>query len=59
MARELATYCESELVLVPKMTHNEPFYSPTIEYWGFVLSRLAVPVDEVSPTEATAGSPGE
>jgi pimeloyl-ACP methyl ester carboxylesterase len=59
MARELAGYCDSELVLVPEMTHNEPFYSPDIAYWGLVLSRLAVPVDEVAPTEATAGSPRE
>jgi pimeloyl-ACP methyl ester carboxylesterase len=56
MARELAEYCESELVVVPEMTHNEPFYSPTIEYWGLILSRLIVPLDDVSRTETTAGS---
>lgn len=40
MAEELATYCESELLVVPNMTHNEPFYSPDIAYWGLILSRL-------------------
>jgi pimeloyl-ACP methyl ester carboxylesterase len=40
MAQELASYCESELVIVPEMTHNEPFYSPDIAYWGLILFRL-------------------
>ena len=41
MAQELASYCESELVVVPGMTHNQPFYAPDIAYWGLILSRLA------------------
>ena len=40
MAEELASYCESELIVVPGMTHNEPFYAPDIAYWGLILSRL-------------------
>jgi pimeloyl-ACP methyl ester carboxylesterase len=40
MAQELASYGESELVVVPGMTHNEPFYAPDIAYWGLILSRL-------------------
>jgi uncharacterized protein len=40
MAEELASYCESELVVVPGMTHNEPFYAPDIAYWGLILSRI-------------------
>jgi pimeloyl-ACP methyl ester carboxylesterase len=56
MAQELAGYCESELVLVPGMTHNEPFYTPTMDYWGLILSRLETPLDEVAKRETTAGS---
>lgn len=40
MAEELASYCQSELVVVPNMTHNQPFYTPEIAYWGLILSRL-------------------
>ena len=40
MAEELASYCRSELVVVPNMTHNQPFYAPDIAYWGLILSRL-------------------
>jgi pimeloyl-ACP methyl ester carboxylesterase len=40
MAEELASYCEAELVVVPGMTHNEPFYAPDMAYWGLILSRL-------------------
>lgn len=51
MAEELATYCESELLVVPKMTHNEPFYNPDIAYWGLILSRLTAPVEEEKPVD--------
>ena len=47
MAEELASYCEAELLVVPDMTHNQPFYAPDIAYWGLILSRL------------TAENPGE
>jgi pimeloyl-ACP methyl ester carboxylesterase len=40
MAEELASYCESELVVVPELTHNQPFYAPDMAYWGLILSRL-------------------
>jgi pimeloyl-ACP methyl ester carboxylesterase len=45
MASEVAACCgaESELVVVPNMTHNEPFYKPRLSYWGLIVSRL-VPV---------------
>ena len=36
MAQELIGYCgaQSELVIVPMLTHNEPFYRPHLSYWG-------------------------
>lgn len=40
MAEELASYCQSELIIVPGMTHNQPFYAPDLAYWGLILSRL-------------------
>jgi len=43
MAEELASYCAAELVVVPGMTHNEPFYAPDLAYWGLILSRLTAP----------------
>jgi uncharacterized protein len=45
MASEIAACCgpDSELVVVPNLTHNEPFYKPRLSYWGLIVSRL-VPV---------------
>ena len=42
MASELKSVSgdESELVVVPKLTHNEPFYRPKLDYWGLIISRL-------------------
>lgn len=42
MAEELAAYCgsQSELVIVPMLTHNEPFYRPHLSYWGRIASWL-------------------
>lgn len=34
-----STSC-AELILVPGLTHNEPFHRPTIEYWGPIISFL-------------------
>jgi pimeloyl-ACP methyl ester carboxylesterase len=44
MAEELTNYCgsQSELVIVPKLSHNEPFYRPTFSYWGRITSWLQV-----------------
>lgn len=52
MAQELASYCESELIVVPDTTHNQPFYAPDIAYWGLILSRLtATHPNESVPAE--------
>ena len=42
MAAELKSVSgdESELVVVPKLTHNEPFYRPRLDYWGLIVERL-------------------
>jgi uncharacterized protein len=42
MAEELKAWCgcESEVVIVPELRHNEPFHYPDLEYWGLILSRL-------------------
>ncbi len=43
MASELNGFCgrNAELVVVPELSHNEPFYRPHLSYWGLILSRLA------------------
>jgi pimeloyl-ACP methyl ester carboxylesterase len=42
MAEELAAYCgaQSELVIVPMLTHNEPFSHPDLSYWERITSWL-------------------
>jgi hypothetical protein len=42
MASELASSpaAPAELLLVPNLRHNEPFYHPTLSYWGAVIRRL-------------------
>ena len=42
MATELASICgaNAELIVVPNLTHNEPFYKPRLSYWGLIISRL-------------------
>jgi len=42
MAEALMAACAgpSELVVVPGLAHNEPFYRPQIAYWGLIASRL-------------------
>jgi hypothetical protein len=42
MAEELKAACtsDSELIIVPGLSHNEPFYRPEISYWGLIASRL-------------------
>jgi len=30
----------SELMIVPGLAHNEPFYQPRLSYWGPIISRL-------------------
>lgn len=42
MAQEITGYCgsQSELVIVPMLTHNEPFYRPHLSYWGRITSWL-------------------
>jgi pimeloyl-ACP methyl ester carboxylesterase len=58
MAEELASYCESELVVVPEMTHNQPFYAPDIAYWGLILSRLMTKYPgENAPADLVLQSP--
>jgi pimeloyl-ACP methyl ester carboxylesterase len=42
MAEELAGRCGSncELVVVPGLGHNEPFYDPRLSYWGDIVARF-------------------
>jgi pimeloyl-ACP methyl ester carboxylesterase len=42
MAEELKAACAgpSEIIVVPRLAHNEPFYRPQISYWGNIASRL-------------------
>jgi len=42
MAAELAGFCGShcELVIVPDVSHNEPFYRPRESYWGGIVARF-------------------
>jgi uncharacterized protein len=43
MAAELAGYCspKAEVVLIPDTTHNQPFRTPRIEYWGPVIAQAS------------------
>jgi pimeloyl-ACP methyl ester carboxylesterase len=42
MARELIGFCgsQSELVILPKVAHNQPFRRPDLSYWGLIVSWL-------------------
>lgn len=42
MAADLASTCgeNAELIVVPNLTHNEPFYKPRLSYWNLIISRL-------------------
>lgn len=42
MAREVVSWCggNAELLLMPGLSHNEPFYKPTLSYWGPIRSFL-------------------
>jgi len=42
MAKQLNECCNSsaEMVLVPQLTHNEPFHRPTMAYWGLIVAHL-------------------
>jgi pimeloyl-ACP methyl ester carboxylesterase len=42
MAADLASACgdNAELIVVPNLSHNEPFYKPRLSYWNLVISRL-------------------
>jgi hypothetical protein len=43
MAKELATQCgsESDLLIVPNTSHNEPYARPELSYWGPIISWLS------------------
>lgn len=43
MARDLHSWCggDAELLLVPGLSHNEPFYRPQLSYWGPISKFLA------------------
>jgi uncharacterized protein len=45
MAAELAGFCcpKAEVVLVPNMTHNQPFRRPRLEYWGPIVEWVSKP----------------
>lgn len=42
MAADLASACghNAELIVVPNLSHNEPFYRPRLSYWDLIISRL-------------------
>lgn len=41
MAEELVSFCtQAELVVVPKLAHNQPFRRPQQSYWGLIASWL-------------------
>jgi len=42
MASQLAAWCgaNAKLVVVPGLSHNEPFYRPHLRYWRHVVSHL-------------------
>lgn len=42
MAADLASACgdNAELIVVPNLSHNEPFYRPRLSYWNLIISRL-------------------
>ena len=42
MASELCAWCGSltQVIIVPELAHNEPFYRPTMAYWGPIVSHL-------------------
>ncbi|MGC1423814.1 MAG: alpha/beta fold hydrolase [Terracidiphilus sp.] len=42
MAADLASACgaNAELIVVPNLSHNEPFYKPRLSYWNLIISRL-------------------
>ena len=42
MAADLASACgeNAELIVVPDLSHNEPFYKPRLSYWNLIISRL-------------------
>jgi hypothetical protein len=42
VAEELIACCgpQAELVVVPKLAHNEPFNRPRLSYWGPIVARL-------------------
>ena len=44
MAEELAGYCgpRCELIVVPNLAHNQPFYRPTMDYWGLIADWLSL-----------------
>ena len=53
MAQELAACCgpDVELIVVPDLRHNQPFYRPQLEYWGLILSRLT-PQEHDAPSHS-------
>jgi hypothetical protein len=44
MAKELRGFCPGpvELVLVPKLSHNEPFRNPQLSYWDRIIARFVL-----------------
>ena len=42
MARDLVACCPgpAELLVVPNLTHNQPFRKPHLSYWGLIISRI-------------------
>jgi hypothetical protein len=53
MAADLAACCAagSVLLVVPELSHDQPFYKPHISYWGPILSHLAPQEEDLSGQE--------
>jgi pimeloyl-ACP methyl ester carboxylesterase len=64
MATDLHGCCggDAELIVVPNLSHNEPFYRPQISYWGPIVEWLAKPLPGstggvvIDPSEAAVCS---
>jgi hypothetical protein len=42
MAAELHTMCgtDTELIMIPNLSHKEPYARPELSYWGLIINRL-------------------
>jgi alpha-beta hydrolase superfamily lysophospholipase len=57
MASDLSAFCgnNAEVLVVPQLSHNEPFYRPHISYWGLILSWLEPDEEDQEIRRAVSG----